>query len=241
MADAMAPIAKLAWLDAFSSEMREFPLLEGGSASIGRSATNDIQISEGHISRAHAVVTSRDGAFIIEDLDSVNGTFVNGERIDGAAPLHIGDDIHLFVSLLRLVDVRAETPKEEAAEMVAMVAGDRASLSIIHGPQKGHVFALLNEELVIGRLTPKASWEIALQDPTVSRPHAFLVQEAGAWKLFDLGSVNGTSVNSRPVSGGKARQLQDGDRVMLGATMMVFRVGYPAAALDDETTESEES
>ena len=35
MADAMAPIAKLAWLDAFSSEMREFPLLEGGSASIG--------------------------------------------------------------------------------------------------------------------------------------------------------------------------------------------------------------
>ena len=241
MDTANSPVAKLAWLDAYSSEMREFVLVDGGSASIGRSAANDIQIAEGHISRAHAVVSSRDGAFVIEDLDSVNGTFVNGERIDGAAPLKIGDDIHLFVSLLRLIDMRSDASGAEAAEMVAMVAGDRASLSIIRGPQKGHVFALLNEELVIGRSTPRANWEIALQDPTVSRPHAMLVMDGKRWKLFDLGSVNGTSVNSKPVSGGKARQLRDGDKVMLGGTMMVFRAGYPAAALDDTKGESDDS
>lgn len=220
--------AKLVWLEPYSGATREFMLYEGMSATIGRSASNDIHIGESHISRMHAVITCRDGEFIIDDMESANGTYVNGVRVDGSSTLVIGDDIHLFVSMLKLLDAGAN-PTAEALDLVSMVASDRATLRIVKGPQRGQVFALLKEEIYIGRSTPNATWEVALQDPTVSRPHAFLVKEKHCWKLFDLGSVNGTSVNRRPVSGGKAHELRDGDRVMFGATMTVFQMGYPAA------------
>lgn len=220
--------AKLVWLEPFSGATREFLLLEGASATIGRSASNDIHIGESHISRMHAVLTCRGGEFIIDDLDSANGTYVNGQRVEGSSKLEIGDEIHLFVSMLKLLDPRA-TPAKDVLEMVSMVANDRASLRIVKGPQRGLVYALLKEEIYIGRSTPNANWEITLQDPTVSRPHAFLVKEKQRWKLFDLGSANGTAVNRRPVIGGQARELRDGDHVQFGASMMVFRLGYPPA------------
>ena len=234
-----ASTAKLVWLDPFTSAMRAFALKDGAQASIGRAASNDIQITEGHVSRAHAIVSCLGGGYRITDLDSANGTFVNGARIHGEARLAIGDDIHLFVTLMKLVAVDAHLSDAEAAELVALVAGDRASLSVVGGPQRGHVFALLNEEPVIGRATPRANWEIALQDPTVSRPHAMLVRDERVWKLFDLGSVNGTAVNNRPVTGGVARALQDGDRIMFGATRMAFRLGYPPPAEPAIQDESE--
>ena len=46
--------AKLVWLDPYTGETREHLMTEGLSVTIGRSASNDIQIAEGHISRMHA-------------------------------------------------------------------------------------------------------------------------------------------------------------------------------------------
>ena len=48
---------------------------------IGRSAENDIQIKDKHISRTHLKVTRKDGRYFVEDLRSENGTYVNGELI----------------------------------------------------------------------------------------------------------------------------------------------------------------
>ena len=221
------PLAKLVWLDPFTSKTREHTLCEGDKLTIGRSATNDIQIAEGHISRQHAVVTCQDGAFTIDDVGSANGTFVNGVQVYGENALTIGDEVHLFVSVLKLLSATERAPHDAAAK-VSAVAGDRASLRITRGPQQGQVFALLKEELYIGRSTPKSNWEIALQDPTVSRPHAFLVKEGHIWKIYDLGSINGTAVNNQPVTGGKAKTLRDGDRIVFGGTMTVFHTGFPA-------------
>ena len=220
-------LAKLVWLDPFTGGTREHPMHEGEKVSIGRSAENDIQIAEGHVSRQHAVVACQEGAFTIDDIGSANGTFVNGVQVYGINPLTIGDEVHLFVSVLKLLSASDQLPMD-AAERVSTVAGDRASLRITKGPQQGQIFALLKEELYIGRSTPSSNWEIALQDPTVSRPHAFLVKEAQQWKLFDLGSINGTAVNNRPIAGGKAQMLRDGDHIMFGGTMTVFHMGFPA-------------
>lgn len=221
------PLAKLVWLDPFSGTTNEYPLREGDSVRIGRSANNDIQIKEGHVSREHAIVACNDGAFTVDDVGSANGTFVNGVQVYGMNPLAIGDELHLFVSVLKLRAVHDEAPHDEA-ERVSAITGDRASLRITRGPQRGQIFALLKEELYIGRSTPSSNWEIALQDPTVSRPHAFLAKEDHHWKLFDLGSINGTSVNSQPITGGKAHLLRDGDRIMFGGTLTVFHTGFPA-------------
>ena len=223
----------LLWLDPFSGSARRHPLRNGESVTIGRSSSNDIQIAEGHVSRTHAVISCRDGAFTLDDLDSANGTFLNGQRISGSSPLAIGDEIHLFVTMLMLTSDSSENSAELEARLADLV-GDRATLRITSGAQKRHVFALLKDEIYIGRSTPKASWEIALHDATVSRPHALLLREQLSWKLFDLGSVNGTSVNKLPVTGGKAQALRDGDQIVFGATTTLFRLGYNSAAAETE-------
>ncbi|MCY3714932.1 MAG: FHA domain-containing protein [Chloroflexi bacterium] len=227
-ADRRKPLARLVWLDPFSGDMRERALHEGESLRIGRSADNDIQLPEAHISRAHAIIACQAGKFTIDDVGSANGSFVNGIQIYGKHALNIGDEVLLFVSALKLLG--ADDAAEDVMKLVAKVAGDRASLRIVRGPQAGQVFALLNDEIYVGRSMPSANWEVALQDPTVSRPHAFMALEGLRWKLFDLGSVNGTAVNGEPIIGGKATWLEDGDRITFGGTLCQFSSSFPISA-----------
>ncbi len=56
--------------------------LVGNSVFIGRSEENDIQISDMSVSRRHLEIIDKDGRFYIKDLNSQNGTYVNGTQID---------------------------------------------------------------------------------------------------------------------------------------------------------------
>jgi EAL domain-containing protein (putative c-di-GMP-specific phosphodiesterase class I) len=58
--------------------------------SIGRDETADLRVDSRRVSRRHAVINCEGGVYSIDDLDSTNGTFVNGERIS-EAKLHSGD------------------------------------------------------------------------------------------------------------------------------------------------------
>jgi hypothetical protein len=75
-----------------SSEPREFPL-DGATISIGSAPDNDLVIAETTVSRHHARLFRRLGRFRIADLESTNGTFVNGRRVRGSAPIHPGDEV----------------------------------------------------------------------------------------------------------------------------------------------------
>ena len=70
-------------LTAPADSVREAPQkLVSVSYSIGRSKDNDIRIAEDSVSRHHAKILSfNDGTWLLEDLDSKNGTFVDGHRI----------------------------------------------------------------------------------------------------------------------------------------------------------------
>ena len=90
-----SPLAKLVWSDPQTDAAREFVLPAGGSATIGRSAANDVHIPEKRVSRHHAVVNCEDGRFSLNDLGSTNGTAVNSQLLlEGQAHLlHDGDTI----------------------------------------------------------------------------------------------------------------------------------------------------
>ncbi|MDL1901095.1 FHA domain-containing protein [Anaerolineae bacterium CFX9] len=219
-------LAKITWSDPQTGGVHEFVLAEGATASIGRLETNDICIREQHVSRQHAVISFRDGVFMITDLGSANGVYVNDQRITEPFPLASGDVLRLFVPTLEFSAIVTEEEHRRATEhgtlITAITNTGKGKLIITNGPQEGSTIPLLLSKLTIGRATSKADWEICLQDPSVSRPHARLEMVDNTWIIYDLGSANGTSVNGTPVTE-KGRALRDGDVLMLGATLALFR------------------
>lgn len=219
-------LAKITWTDPESGEKQEFVLAAGATASIGRGENNDICIPEQHVSRQHAVINYRDGIFMITDLGSANGTFVNDRQLDGAYPLASGDEIRLYVPTLNfsatVTEEEEAQAKEEGKIITASKHTGKGRLIITTGPQEGHTIPLLLQKVTVGRATSKADWEVALQDPSVSRPHAQLEMVDDVWMIRDMGSANGTLVNNAPVSE-KGRHLRDGDLIAFGGTLVLFR------------------
>jgi len=67
---------------------------EGERTTIGRSPDCEIFLDDVTVSRKHAVLTQRDGTFVIEDLGSLNGTFLNRHRIV-SAELNDGGELQI--------------------------------------------------------------------------------------------------------------------------------------------------
>jgi pSer/pThr/pTyr-binding forkhead associated (FHA) protein len=84
------------------------------------------------------------------------------------------------------------------------------------GGRAGETFELAGERTTVGR-SPDCG--IFLDDVTVSRKHAELVQRDGAWLIEDGGSLNGTFVNRRRV---EAAALEDGDEIQIGKYRLTF-------------------
>jgi pSer/pThr/pTyr-binding forkhead associated (FHA) protein len=59
-------------------------------ANIGRADYNDLVIPDESVSTTHAKLQRREGVWVLVDLDSTNGTFVDGERVKGETPLSPG-------------------------------------------------------------------------------------------------------------------------------------------------------
>jgi hypothetical protein len=70
--------------------------------TIGRDVNNSIVVDDRFASTEHAVLTFRGRAWYVEDVGSTNGTYVNGERIDGVAPIAYGDDLQVGQVRFRL-------------------------------------------------------------------------------------------------------------------------------------------
>src|SRR6266550_4332162 len=69
--------------------------LEIATISIGRASDCTIPIKDRYLSRKHAEIAPVNGAWVLKDCGSANGTFLNGMRVDRDRPLHTGDRIRL--------------------------------------------------------------------------------------------------------------------------------------------------
>ena len=70
-----------------------YDLTEG--ALLGRGDQADIRLEDGFASSQHARLTPQGDVMVLEDLGSTNGTYLNGEPLRGASPLHAGDTIRI--------------------------------------------------------------------------------------------------------------------------------------------------
>ncbi len=71
----------------------EREMILSGGASVGRATDNTICVSEAGISRYHALIEERTDGWWLSDLDSANGTWVNGEKLKSERRLSDGDAI----------------------------------------------------------------------------------------------------------------------------------------------------
>jgi len=102
-------------------------------------------------------------------------------------------------------------------ELEEVIAQEGAALVIrVGGGRVGESFALTKEKMTIGR---RPDSDIFLDDVTVSRDHALVVQRGDGWALDDLGSLNGTYVNRELA---ESRRLEDGDEVQIGKFKLSF-------------------
>src|ERR1022692_675013 len=70
--------------------------------NVGRVQGNDLMLPKGNVSKHHARLLYRDGRFIVTDLKSTNGTYVNGRKIAQATIVREGDKIYIGDFVLRL-------------------------------------------------------------------------------------------------------------------------------------------
>src|SRR5271170_6632585 len=78
--------------------------------SLGRHPNNSIQLLDKIVSKEHCIVEQRDGQFILRDLGSLNGTYINGERVRGEQLLRHGDEIALGSTRARYDDGSSALP-----------------------------------------------------------------------------------------------------------------------------------
>lgn len=78
--------------------------LEGDQLVIGRDSASNIAINDAEVSRKHARLNFQGGKYVIEDLGSTNGTFVNGQRLIGPVVLKSGDVISLGEQIVLLYE-----------------------------------------------------------------------------------------------------------------------------------------
>ena len=90
-------MAKLYILD--SPEGNRSFEMEKDTIHIGRSPDNDIQIKDSSISRRHLKIQRRSNKYFVEDLQSKNGTFVNGAQIESGVQLEVQEGVPIIIGM----------------------------------------------------------------------------------------------------------------------------------------------
>jgi pSer/pThr/pTyr-binding forkhead associated (FHA) protein len=153
---------------------------------------------------------------MIEDMNSGNGTFVDGERLLSPSILKYGAEVTLGLFTITLTAISAVKKPEEMAwlEVVGIGVGNRSHSISLDG-------------VTIGR---SISRDIVLNDSTVSRAHCEIVYRDETWWIIDNASANGISLNGEPTT---SARLKSGDDVCVGSVALRFMCEVP---LDNQET-----
>jgi pSer/pThr/pTyr-binding forkhead associated (FHA) protein/ribosomal protein L37E len=187
-----------------------FPLLE--PLSVCGRLEGSLRIpDDATVSPRHARFSVRGETVLVEDLGSVNGTFV---RIRSPHRLEPGDELRLGRQLLRVEPL--PRPPQEAPSARAWGAADpgcRMRLAqLLEGGGLGEIHPLHEGENVLGR---EAGEVVFPGDRYVSARHARIDLSKGEVTVTDLGSSNGTF---RKITG--PTPLAPGDQLLIGAQLL---------------------
>jgi len=186
---------------------------------IGRALDCQLRIEDERVSLRHAAIRQQGVDYILEDLGSREGVFVNNERITQPHRLVFGDGIRIGIQVMTYFG--GQPPQGGQREAGAAADEEREPVpAYLVSTADGQEYELNKPVMVVGR---GSAYDIPLRDPLVSRPHAEIAWSARGHVLTDLGSMNGTLVNGRLLS--EAHVLKEGDRLTFGGLDLVYHVG----------------
>ena len=122
--------------------------------NVGRVQGNDLVLPKGNVSKHHARLLFRDGRFIVTDLKSTNGTYVNGRKIAQATIVREGDKVYVGDFVLRLDSAAGSAVNDAPAE--APPPPDPATMGSAQSPARDIVREMPNQGPVVPLVSPLA-------------------------------------------------------------------------------------
>src|SRR4051812_7559314 len=212
--------------------------------AIGRGEDNTIRLTERNISRKHAQLRRSGTGWLVSDISSYNGSYVNGIRLASEHILAHNDIIQVGDYRLEFVDEDVLSKASESANAATLPGGGNAGvkpdrLVVVVGPMPGEEFLIQEVSISIGR-APEL--QICLPHTSVSRLHAEVhALGGGRYEVIDKASANGVRVNGSLLKRGL---LEAGDFIELGEVKLKFvgagqayRPGPEAMRLESPGTE----
>lgn len=199
--------------------------LNASRITVGRDASNDVVLDNVSVSGFHAVIFCEGDLYLVADLGSTNGSFINGQRINGRVEFTDGDKLQ-FGSVRFVV---GDSKPRRLATLVMPVAqletesclASNASLRLVSG--SGPVMLPVSRQLSVGRNEEN---DLVLDSSMVSGQHATVFLENGVAVVTDSGSTNGTFVNGQRIT---RAELHHGDRVRFDAIEYIFEMPTESA------------
>ena len=152
---------------------------------IGRDAERvDLPLDDRALSREHLRIERRGASIWVNDLGSANGTYLNGQKVRESMRIEAGDTLEVGHFVLRF-----EGLEERALAETPML--------ILDGPEGMHRFALVGDEIVIGRST---QCDISIGHRSISRRHFRILRKGEGFEVENLGSQNGIKLNGKRVN-----------------------------------------
>ncbi|TVQ93618.1 MAG: FHA domain-containing protein [Deltaproteobacteria bacterium] len=184
-----------------------------GITLLGRADECDLPLQDLGVSRRHARLHIRPDQVFVEDLNSGNGTWLRGRRIEGTSPLRPGEVLQIDPFSLEL----RRKPGPSPAAMAEPSGESHARVDVIAGPRLAQSSYLVSAGgLSIGRSENR---DLVLLDPAASRHHCDILLQNGHWRLVDNGSSNGVYLNDERVLDAR---LSHGDVLRIGNSELRF-------------------
>jgi ABC-type multidrug transport system ATPase subunit len=221
---------------------REY-LLTNRVTTIGRSASNDIVISDSRTSRRHVEIVQESGVFWAVDAGSANGFYVNDQQVQ-RAQLQPGDII--TIGLIRMAFQWGNLPapgQPPGGPAISTVMVDPQAVNqILANPNLPPQPVIIDENYLLHidlRQHPVTSFgreqgvnDLVLDNPQVSRRHLQIAINNGSFGATDLNSTNGTYVNGQRI---QAVLLNDGDIINIGPYRFMFAQGFLHRSQEDDS------
>jgi pSer/pThr/pTyr-binding forkhead associated (FHA) protein len=223
-------LTKAAWLNVEQGRLKGRSYrIEGARATLGRAEENSIGLfGDPGVQPRHAVIERHGADYTIKNLAIQDGTFVNGNRIE-TTTLHDGDRIktgnyemvfHLRAGstpgVAQPATIAYDRPSGAAAAAAPIAQPNIAGPYLVDGSGQRYPVRA-GAPTRVGRALDN---EVVINHSSVSRHHASIEAQNGAFAVKDLGSQNGTFVRDQRVS--EAR-LNDGDTLRFGDAPFTFR------------------